>query len=295
MNLSPLHRFTVAMLFGALSLSSVTTFGGDLPEVRKAGMLRHLGVPYSNFITDAGDGMDGEIIQLFAKDLGVKYEFVKTTWETMVEDLIGKKVKVKGDEVEFGGTVPIKGDLIANGFTILPWRQKAVVFSTPTFPSQIWLIARSDSKIKPIKSTKNLEKDIAHTRSLLNGKKVLVLPRTCLGPAENKLDTTGAEVVIFNGDLNGMAAALVNNEAELTILDVPDALIGLEKWHGKIKVIGPISGKQLMGTAFPEESPQLREAFNVFFRKIRKDGTYDRIVKKYYPTVSISFPEFFGK
>jgi ABC-type amino acid transport substrate-binding protein len=273
----------------------VTAYGGDLPEIRKAGVLRHLGIPYANFVTGSDDGMDVEIIQLFAKHLGVKYEYVKSDWGTVVEDLIGKKVKARGDEVEFGDAVPVKGDLIANGFTILPWRQKVVDFSVPTFPSQIWLVARADSRMKPIKSTKNLEKDIVLTRSQLKGKKVLALPKTCLDPVGNKLDATGAEVVIFNGNLNELAPALVNNEAELTILDVPDALIGLEKWPGKIKIIGPTSDKQLMGAAFPKESPHLREAFNEFIRKIRKDGTYDRIVKKYYPTANFYFPEYFRK
>ena len=102
-------------------------------------------------------------------------------------------------------------------------------------------------------------------------------------------------MVIFDGNLNELAPALVNNKAELTILDVPDALIGLEKWPGKIKIIGPTSGKQLMGAAFPKESPLLREAFNKFLKKIRKDGSYDRIVKKYYPTAALHFPDFFKK
>jgi ABC-type amino acid transport substrate-binding protein len=51
----------------------------------------------------------------------------------------------------------------------------------------------------------------------------------------------------------------------------------------------------VMGVAFPKESPQLREAFNEFLKKIRKDGTYDKIVKKYYPTAVFYFPEFFKK
>lgn len=30
--------------------------GGDLPDVRAAGVLRHLGVPYANFVSGSGDG-----------------------------------------------------------------------------------------------------------------------------------------------------------------------------------------------------------------------------------------------
>ncbi len=295
MNLKTVTRSIIALSFATFTLGSITVFAGDLAEVKKAGVLRHIGVPYANFVSGSGDGMDVEIIKLFAKQLGVKYEYVKSDWGTVVEDLIGKKVKATGSDVEFGEAVPVKGDLIANGFTILPWRQKAVNFSVPTFPSQIWLVARADSTMKPIKSAKNLDKDIATTRSLLKGKQLLALPKTCLDPAGNKLDATGAEVIIFDGNLNELAPALVNNKAELTILDVPDALIGLEKWPGKIKIIGPTSMKQEMGVAFPKDSPKLREAFNEFFKKIKKDGTYNRIVKKYYPTALFYFPEFFKK
>lgn len=291
----PLRSMLIAAICIPALLYAASAFGRDLPEIKKAGVLRHLGIPYANFVTGSGDGMDVEIIQLFARHLGVRYEYVRTDWGTVIADLTGRKVMAKGDDVEFGEEVPVKGDLIANGFTILPWRKKAVDFSVPTFPSQIWLIARADSPMKPIKSARNLEKDVARTRALLKGKKVLALPKTCLDPEGNKLEATGAEVVIYDGNLNEMAPALVNNKAELTILDVPDALIALEKWPGKIKIIGPTSGKQLMGVAFPKESPLLREAFNEFFRKIRKDGTYDRIVKKYYPTVAFHFPEFFRK
>ena len=279
----------------AALVTGLPAAAGDLPEIRKAGVIRHLGIPYANFVTGAGDGMDVEIMQLFAKDLGLRYEYVKTDWGTVVEDLVGRKVKAKGDDVELGETTPVRGDLVANGFTILPWRRKVVDFSTPTFPSQIWLVARADSKVKPIRPSGAIEGDIATVRALIKGKKVLALKKTCLDPDLYKLYETGAEVVLFNGQLNELAPALVNNDAELTILDVPDALIALDKWPGKIKIVGPISGKQEMGVGFPKGTPQLREAYNAFLARLKADGTYDRIVKKYFPTAYFYFPEFFKR
>ena len=295
MSASRLGSAATFALAAALLLGSAPAHAGDLPEIQKAGVLRHLGIPYANFVSGAGDGMDVEIMQLFCTQIGVRYEYVKTDWGTVVEDLIGKKVKAVGDNVEFGAAVPVRGDLIANGFTILPWRHHVVDYSTPTFPSQIWLVARADSKMKPIKPSSRIEDDIATVRKMIQGRKVLALPKTCLDPALYKLGDTGADVSLFAGKLNELAPALVNNEAELTILDVPDALIALEKWPGKIKIIGPISGKQQMGVGFPKESPKLREAFDRFLAGIKADGTYDRIVKKYYPTIYGFFPEFFRK
>ncbi|MDR3684435.1 MAG: transporter substrate-binding domain-containing protein [Geothrix sp.] len=281
-----------AVLAWALLLCA-TALAGDLPEVKKCGVLRHLGIPYANFVTGDGDGMDVELLRLFARSLGVRYEYVKTSWDTAVEDLIGRKVEAKGGTVELLSATPVKGDLIANGFTVLPWRRKVVDFSDSTFPSQIWLVARADSKLNPIKPSGAIDRDIQRVKGLLKGRRVLALKRTCLDPDLYGLYATGAEVICFNGNLNELAPAILNGEAEMTILDVPDALVALEKWAGKIKVIGPVSPPQVMAVAFPQTSVELREAFNRFLAQSRRDGSYERIVRKYYPTAFASFPEYF--
>jgi len=290
--LLPRTAVICAVLAGALFLGGIVR-AGDLAEVKKSGVLRHLGIPYANFVTGAGDGMDVELMQLFARSQGLRYEYVKTNWDTAVEDLIGRKVQAKGGEVTLLSASPVKGDLIANGFTVLPWRQKVVDFSNSTFPSQIWLVARADSKLKPIKPSRDIEQDIAQVKALLKGRKVLALKKTCLDPDLYNLYATSADVICFNGNLNELAPAIIKGEAEMTILDVPDALVALEKWPGMIKVIGPISPRQTMAVAFPKASPQLREAFNKFLVQSRKDGSYERIVKKYYPTAFASFPDYF--
>jgi ABC-type amino acid transport substrate-binding protein len=289
---------TFFRLICALGIQVATgwfVLAGDLEDVKARGVLRHLGVPYANFVSGAGDGMDVEIIQRFAKHLGVRYEYVPTEWGTVVPDLIGRNFKVSSGNVDFLGEVPVKGDLIANGLTMLPWRQKVVAFSKPTFPSQIWLIARSDSKVRPIKPTGDLEKDIEKTRTLMEGKSVLSLEKTCLDPSLYNLAASGAQVVCFKGKLNELAPALLHKDAEMTILDVPDALIALEKWRGKLKILGPITGQQEMGAGFPKDAPKLQAAFNAFLEKIQKDGTYDQIVRKYYPTAPRFFPAFFKR
>ena len=64
-----------------------------------------------------------------------------------------------------------------------------------------------------------------------------------------RFEEIGTNVRLFDGNLNELAPAILNREAESTLLDVPDALIALEKWPGKIKVIGPVSPEQRMGCA----------------------------------------------
>ena len=269
-------------------------WGSDLPEILQKGELRHLGVPYANFVTGSGDGLDVDLMKLFAQDLGVRYHYVQTSWADVLGDLTGKKARPKGEKVEFIGEVPIKGDIVASGLTVLAWREKVVDFSTPVFPTQVWLVARADSSLKPIKPSGRVAKDISTVKALLRGRQVLGKLGTCLDPSLYGLAKVGADVKCFEGTLNELAPAIIKGEAELTLLDVPDALIALEKWPGKIKVIGPISPRQEMGCAFAKTSPQLREAFNRFFDRIKQDGTYLALVRKYYPSAPRHFPEFFA-
>lgn len=74
----------------------------DLKEIRERGVLRHLGVPYANFVTGSGDGFDVELMQLFAKELGVRYEYVQTNWNDVIGDLIGKEIRYKPSVQEAG-------------------------------------------------------------------------------------------------------------------------------------------------------------------------------------------------
>lgn len=265
----------------------------DLKDVIQAGVLRHLGVPYANFVTGSGDGMDVEMIQMFAAHLGVRYEYVQTSWKEVIGDLTGKQVRPKGTGIDIIGDHPIRGDLIANGLTILPWRQKIIDYATPTFPTQVWVMARADSPLAPIAPSGDITRDIEMVKAILQGHSVLGIANTCLEPSLYGVAETGARVKIFRGTLNELAPAIINNEAETTLLDVPDALIALEKWPGQVKVIGPLSPMQNMGVGFSKSSPELREAYNGFIEQCKADGTFLSLVQKYYPAVFRYYPDFF--
>ncbi|MEN6620303.1 MAG: transporter substrate-binding domain-containing protein [Smithella sp.] len=279
----------------AVSFTSKALMAADLKDVKKKGILRHLGIPYANFVTGSGDGMDIELMQAFAKNIGVRYEYVNTDWDNIFGDLTGKKIRPRGDDIDVVAQSSIRGDVAAAGITVLTWRKKTVDFSIPTFPNQVWLVARADYPVRPIKPTGNLKKDIETVKKIIAGQPVLGKVGTCLDPSLYGLEKITDKIRFFPGSVNDIAPAVIKGEANLTLLDLPDALVALQKWPGKIKIIGPVSGKQDMAAAFSKDSPKLREAFNKFMRKIKEDGTYGRIVKKYYPYVFAYDPEFFGK
>jgi glutamine transport system substrate-binding protein len=288
---------SMSMCFLAWLAVSVQAGAADLPDIKARGELRHLGVRYANFVTGAGDGFDVELTQGFARHLGVRYTLVDSDFYSVIHDLLGKNVVRSGDNVTLEGDLPIKGDMIASGFTVLPWRRQVLLYSEPTFPSQVMLIARADSPVQPIPGSDDLRNDIQETKALIGRRSLLVMEKTCLDPVNYGLKGHGIELRAYtrSSNINEMVPALLHLDADLSLLDVPDLMLDMQKWAGTFKVIGPISEEQALAAAFPKNSPQLRDAYNAYLVQIKADGTYDRLVNKYYPGVQRYFPRFFGQ
>lgn len=266
----------------------------DLAEIRERGVIRHLGVPYARFVSGSGEGFDAEMVQLFAKRIGVRYEYVQSDWINVIQDLIGNEIEYK-PAVRTTGKRPVRGDIIANGLTILPNREKLIDYSRPTFPSAVWLLARSDSRVTPIAPTGNLAQDIKATKAKLAEGNTFVMDNSCLDPKLHELEGKGYRLLRFSTEmsLNDIVPAVLKKESEMTLLDVPDIIVSMEKWPGQIKVIGPISEEQLMAAGFRKTSPELRKAFDEFLAGIKADGTYMKLVQKYYRSAPRYLPDFF--
>lgn len=284
-------RYLAAMLiFLFACVTGVPCCLADLDEIKASGELRHLGVPYANFVTGDGEGLDARILKMYSEKIGVKYRYVKTDWDTLIGDLSGKKFVVRGDNVEFTGEVPVKGDIIGNGLTLIPWRQKIINFSQPYFPSAIWVVAKADSPVKPIQPTSDPKKDVEVTRDLLKGREVLGIKNTCVDL--DLYNLKDSKPIYMEGiSLNDLAAALIKGAAEISILDVPDSLVALSKFPGKIKILGSITGKQDMGFGISKDSPKLLASFNEFLDELKSSGELGKLIHKYYPGIDRYFPE----
>jgi ABC-type amino acid transport substrate-binding protein len=291
-------RIVLGSLSGAMAFLFVTSsWAADLAEIKQRGEIRHIGIRYANFVTGAGDGLDVELMQSFAKRIGVSYKLVYSDFYSVIRDLLGKDVVRKDGEVTLTGDYPVKGDVISTGFTMLPWREAILLYSDPVLPSQVLLVAPAESELQPIEDGVDLAADIANTRKAIGSRSVLVMERTCLDPTNYGLVNVGFDLKSYNksANLNEMVPAMLNQEAELTLLDVPDAILDLRKWAGRIKILGPISDRQMLATAFPKDAPALRDEFNAYLSDIKASGVYDRLVDKYYPGIRRFFPEFFAK
>ena len=302
MSVKIFKRTIAVMVIMATFVMSSVAWSSDLQEIRERGVLRHIGVPYANFVSyiKQGEvatltGLDVEIVKGFAKSLGVKYQYVPAQWSDMVGKLTGQDVQYHNKQAVVGASVPIEGDLIANGVTILRWRSEVLDFSQDYFPSGVWLVSRSDSDLSPIKPSGSVDEDVRNVKQLINAREVLALEHSCLDPNLYDLYDTGAKIILPNSArlLNEMVPAIIKNDAESTLLDIADTLIALEKWPGEIKVIGPVSENQKMAVAFRKNSPELRKEFDRYLYSIKKDGTYEKLVKKYYPSIYYFYNDYF--
>jgi len=157
---------TLCVLIVPLVAGGVCLADG-LDDVRRSGVLRHLGVPYAGFVMGPEAGLDVDLVRRFAEHLGVRYSFVQADWSVLFPWLTGRRFRVLGDRVEDLGPEEVRGDLAACGITVLAWRKELADFSRPTFPTQVWLVARSESTLKPITPSGDTAADLPMLRAAL--------------------------------------------------------------------------------------------------------------------------------
>ena len=195
-------------------------------------------------------------MRLFCSELGVEYVYVETDWDRTYSDATGLEFTRDGDQVTITGPAEVRGDVIAHGVTVLPWRQELVDFTEPMFPMQVWLIAPASSRIAPAAPAgTTTAADIARTYALIEGVSVMAKSNTFLDPELPDLEGHGARMVNYEGSLDHLAPNLLGGMAELAILDAPNALVALQRWRGKIRILGPLSETRYVAAAFPEEFP----------------------------------------
>ncbi len=76
--------------------------------------------------------------------------------------------------------------------------------------------------------------------------------------------------------------ALQQDQADAVVYDAPVLLYyASHEGKGKVQVVGPIFRKENYGIIFPDKSP-LRKRVNEALLKLRENGTYDQLYKKWF-------------
>jgi cyclohexadienyl dehydratase len=193
-------------------------------------------------------GVDIELAKDLAKSLGVKVEFVKTSWPTMMQDL---------QEGKF--------DLCMSGVTIKLVRQEKALFSIPLLASGKAVITRDENAATFI-SIESINQ---------SGVKVIVNPG---GTNEAFAKTNFPEATIIENEDNlSIFQKIVDGEADLMVTDAVETLIQ-EQIHPELEAVNPDQPFNFfeMGYLLPRDHT-FKAYIDQWLNLRKKDGTYQRI------------------
>ncbi|MEH7463082.1 amino acid ABC transporter substrate-binding protein [Bacillus thuringiensis] len=194
-------------------------------------------------------GFDVEIAEEVAKRLGAKAVFKETQWDSLFAGLDAKRF-----------------DMIANEVGIREDRQKKYDFSSPYVSSSAVLVISKD-KDKPATFT-----DV----------KGLKAAQSLTSNFSDIAKKNGAEIVGVEG-FNQAVELLNSGRVDFTINDRLSVLNYLKtKPDAKVKIVDTEKEASKSGLMFRKGSDKLVAEVNKALDDMKKDGTYDKISKKWF-------------
>ncbi|MCB6185106.1 ABC transporter substrate-binding protein [Leeia sp. TBRC 13508] len=189
------------------------------------------------------------------------------------------KAKCTWVESPFDGLIPAlqakKFDAINSAISITEKRKKVVNFTNPLYHSPTYLVAPKGSALTP-------------TAAALKGKVIGVLRGSIQEDfANQRLKTNGVQVQSYE-DQNVAFNDLASGRLDGTIVEASTAMDGfIKKPEGKgFSFAGPAVKDPLLGVgigiAVRKEDVQLTQALNSAFEQVKKKGTFQKLMKKYF-------------
>lgn len=228
-----------------------STTAGDLNTITAGTLTVGSDIPYKPFEFGSPPGYDGfdiDVVNKVAAGLDLEVKYVKTPFDTIFRNLAQGKF-----------------DMVASASTITPERKRTVDFSAPYFPADQSLMVKKGSPIQNV--------------SQLNGKVVgAQLGTTGADYAKKKTD---AKQVRTYDVIDDAFKALEAGQVAAVINDFPVSKYA-EKSHPNLVVVQTIPTGEEYGFAFNKKSTELRDAVNEQITKIKDDGSYTEIYKKWF-------------
>lgn len=200
-------------------------------------------------------GFEVDLVDLIAKELGVKQEIVDIEFRQIYD---GTAFATK------------KCDLGAAGITITDARKKTVLFSEPFFDATQALLVKKGAPIKDL--------------AALRGKKLGAQTETTgLEYAQKNKDANGYEIVIFD-DLPLSVNAVKAGRVDAAIND-NGVLYDFAKDNPDTQVVAEFNTGEKYGISGKLNDPNataLMATVNATVAKAKGDGTYNQIYKKWF-------------
>src|SRR5699024_11113846 len=187
----------------------------------------------------------------------------------LTKEILGKNAKANFVQTTAKTKIPLLKngniDAVLAAMTITPERKKQIDFSDPYFYAGQSLLVKDDSTIKSIKD--------------MNGKTALAVKGTT-AVANVKKFAPKAKVLEFD-DYGQAFTALKAGQGQAMTTD-NGLLAGIATENKGYKLVGGTYTNEPYGIAVNKGQTQMRNAINRALVKLKKDGTYDALVKKWF-------------
>jgi polar amino acid transport system substrate-binding protein len=198
-------------------------------------------------------GFDVDLVDLVAKELGVRQEIVDTPFEGIQsgEDLNARKC-----------------DIAAAAMTITPERAEKIAFSDPYFDANQALLVKKDSGIETLDDLKGKTLGV---QSGTTGKLY----------AEKNAEPKGVKLKDYE-DLALELSSVKSGQVDAGINDVP-VLLDFAKENPDLEVTQQFETGEQYGFGMKKgTSDQLAAVVNRVLSEARQDGRYDRLYEKWF-------------
>jgi polar amino acid transport system substrate-binding protein len=233
----------VALIFGFWGMASA----GTLDEISKRGVLRVAcqtqGAPFS-FVDKNGErtGSSVELVNLIAKEMGVKVKFLNYDWDGLIPALLSKKA-----------------DMLAADMTPTLTRAMKIAFTDPYMYVGSVVFVKQDSPIKTLKDIKAGTKVAVLLGSTGENDAKKAFPKA-------KFKTyKGGGPLLINAVLSGHVEAGVNDGSSVKsqVANFPP---------NSVRILEGQLSRSPLAFAVRYDSPDLQSWLNLFFLHISLDG-----------------------
>lgn len=229
--------------------------GAGLDRIKKRGTLL-LGVepgflPFEmRTPKDEWVGFDIEMMQAFAKSLGIKVEFISTKWDGIIPGLMAGKY-----------------DLISSGMTITEERARIVLFSKPYYDAGLKILTQ-----------KKLEGTVKSLADLDNEKYTVLVKLGTTGDIFATKNIKKAKIRRMDAEADA-AQSVVLGRADAFIYDKPFMDIYESGQKGKVLLLPDLLSSESFGLAARKTDTDVIEAFNAFLADWKAKGGYEAAYK----------------
>lgn len=196
-------------------------------------------------------GFDIDLTKELEKKLNVKFEYMPTDWNGVIQSLNSKRF-----------------DIIFSALSVTEERKKEILYSNPYLVEKQVIVVRKDN------TTINKPED-------LKGKIVGVQLGSTSEDAIKDLASSMKDVKKYDKNTEALQDLAIGRTDAVVV----DELVGryyIKEQDGKYKVLGQGLVNEPIAVGFRKEDSALKDKFDKALDELKKDGTIEKLSKKWF-------------